>query len=331
MKKLQQRNEAAKAAFDKFYKDLYGERWESLCRALEQPTRYCCVLNKHASPVHLSILLAPLASALMQLPFTSCPCLIIPQDPSVLLPWPSPSLDEFGRAPYYLMDAASVLVVSAALKPSPKDSILDLCSAPGGKSFVILQSLEKGGFLQSNDSSSERVKRLKNVVKECLPPMTNGVNNRPDVFVSCLDATEPKNFDEERFDKVLVDAPCSTDRHILHDIDQLQKWSASRLRTDSSRQFSLLMTAIRAVRVGGIIVYATCSLASIENDGVISKFLSRISSPTTPFCAEVVHLETEPVIGERTEHGWLVLPDKTTWGPLYFSIIKRLQDKPYFE
>jgi len=85
---------------------------------------------------------------------------------------------------------------------------------------------------------------------------------------------------QAEFDAALVDAPCSTDRHLLQsDSDDantmdvgdsdMAHWSPSRFKRDATRQVSLLLQALRSVRIGGVVVYATCSLSLIENDGVI--------------------------------------------------------------
>jgi len=85
---------------------------------------------------------------------------------------------------------------------------------------------------------------------------------------------------QAEFDAALVDAPCSTDRHLLQsDSDDantmdvgdsdMAHWSPSCFKRDATRQISLLLQALRSVRIGGVVVYANCSLSPIENDEVI--------------------------------------------------------------
>jgi 16S rRNA C967 or C1407 C5-methylase (RsmB/RsmF family) len=120
------------------------------------------------------------------------------------------------------LDAASILAVEA-LDVQPNESILDICAAPGGKSIAILQKLSPHGTLHCNELSTERRKRLLQVLKDYLPP---SMFSR--VSVTGNDATKSKTFVEGRYDKVLVDAPCSSERHLLHDKEELSKWTTSR-------------------------------------------------------------------------------------------------------
>lgn len=73
--------------------------------------------------------------------------------------------------------------------------------------------------------------------------------------------------------QVLVDVPCSSERHLIHDESELRKWTPRRSATLAKKQYELLLAALRTVRVGGIVVYSTCSISSLENDGVIAKVL----------------------------------------------------------
>jgi len=73
------------------------------------------------------------------------------------------------------------------------------------------------------------------------------------------------------------------------------------------------------VKIGGIVVYSTCSINKCENDGVIEKFLDK-----SRMDIEIVKREYE--VGESTDYGWIVLPDRSAgWGPLYFCVLKRMK------
>ncbi len=156
-----------------------------------------------------------------------------------------------------------------------------------------------------NDGSKQRADRLQQVVRDYLPfsisPHVNVVNvdaTSTTVFGSInLDARGRKSLaanrkvaeasdaaaaagadagggagtspSEGEFDRILVDAPCSSDRHLLHAPDQLAMWVEADTKEQAKRQQSLLVNAIRALKIGGRVVYSTCSLSPYENDGVV--------------------------------------------------------------
>ena len=94
----------------------------------------------------------------------------------------------------------------------------------------------------------------------------------------------------------------------------------------------MLLAAVDAVKEGGVVVYSTCALSPTENDGVVSKILKRRAGKVTVKCPSAALLALTDTEGgvfvdtfdfDSTEHGIHVLPDKSGWGPLYFSIISK--------
>ncbi|KAI8914128.1 S-adenosyl-L-methionine-dependent methyltransferase [Gorgonomyces haynaldii] len=304
--KAQQREQERKLLvqkqFNTFYEQVYGERWEQLLEAMHKPVRHCLMLNRFSQVSQEKLL------GLEKVPFVTIDCF---QSPT----WerfPPPSADTHGIKDYYILDAGSVLATEA-LDIQPGDHVLDLCAAPGGKSLSILQRLDrrKGGFLKSNEIAQDRRRRLRQVMDDYVPLEERDIYN-----VIGQDGT--KFFDEGlQFDKVLLDAPCSSERHLLHDPKEFDQWSQKRTTTNAERQFLLLKAAIFSAKVNGLIVYGTCSISPQENDKLIQKTLKKSKIPIQ------VLRRTWP-IGEPTEFGWIILPDKTEgWGPLFFAIIQR--------
>ena len=140
---------------------------------------------------------------------------------------------------YYIMDVASLLPVYN-LCVQEDSTVLDTCAAPGGKSFAILQlmSLSEGG-LALNDLSRSRMTRLKNVVRKCLPPELHHTVRFTRARGENWGKAEP-----EAYDRVLVDAPCSSDRH------KIDEKGTTKLYKDSERfaalQEKLLLNGIQA-------------------------------------------------------------------------------------
>ena len=163
----------------------------------------------------------------------------------------------------YFLDSASVFA-ALCLPLQDAQNILDLCAAPGGKTLVLASRMPEDAKLFSNERSTSRVSRLKKVVETCLPGQ---INER--VKVSCSDGSTWCKRQSECFDRILLDAPCSSERHVIQDKKYLDSWSPSRIKTVSMEQWALLSSAYRLLEVGGILLYSTCALCPQENDEII--------------------------------------------------------------
>lgn len=225
------------------------------------------------------------------------------------------SPDLFEREPfvYYLLDGASVMA-PMALDVKPGERVLDMCAAPGGKSVWLSRCLADGGALTVNEIDAVRRTRLSAVMARYIPEA-----HKPQVTIEHRDATTWSRHQRDHYDAVLVDAPCSSERHLIHDEQAgLSRWTASRTEEMASLQYAILSAALDAVRPGGRIVYSTCSISPAENDGVVSRLLQRRGR-------QVEVMPPSLIWGEPTELGWQVFPDVTGWGPLYISALRRLE------
>ncbi len=220
------------------------------------------------------------------------------------------SLSERLKTPYYL-DPSSKMV--ASLLPVRKgDRILDMCAAPGGKTLSIALRLDGCGTLISNDRSPERRIRLKSVLDECLDD-----DLRKSVTVKGYDASTWCLYEQDAYDAILLDAPCSSERHVFLDKKHLDLWSPSRPKRLSREQYALLSSALIALKKGGYILYSTCSINPDENDGVIERLLARHRDEI-----EEVPIELEG--SEELKHGKIIMPDKANGlGPMYACLIRK--------
>ncbi|MCL2374340.1 MAG: 16S rRNA methyltransferase [Treponema sp.] len=227
---------------------------------------------------------------------------------SLLLPAASmPYGDNLAKP--YRMDRASVLAASSLRLPET-GSILDACAAPGGKSLVIASRMAAGADLLCNEFSSERRRRLANVLDDHLDART-----RRRVTVCGFDAGKAGGRKSEwnRFDAVLLDAPCSSERHVIQSAAALAQWNSARPRSLSRRQWALLSAAFLLLKSGGSLVYATCALAPQENDGTVARLLSK-------YAKEIELDEPDFCEGEKTAYGRLILPDAAgNMGPMYVA------------
>lgn len=283
--------------FEQFYSSMYGERWPRLIEALLAPKKHVAVLNPFS-----------------KFKFPENPVRItgIDFDHDVKESFPIPEKTEEGYLNYYLMDAASILPV-LALDLHPGEKVVDLCAAPGGKSFLCALMLKNQGLLVSNDRSAARRARIHRIFDDYLPK-----SEQKNHTVTAHDATKWSLYQKSIYDKVLLDAPCSSERHVLEDSKELSLWAQGRTKAIAISQFAMLASALDIVKVGGTIVYSTCALSQLENDDIIRKLYQKRDGRF-----ELIRKEFP--FGEPTEFGWQVLPDTSGWGPFYLSVVKRIK------
>lgn len=291
--------------FERHFEGIYDWRWTSLRDALARSVDHVAMLNP-LLPVSTTMPFLPEAAESAEgLP--GCYVMLGERE------FVSPNLLEHKPFVYYLLDGASVMA-PMALDVKPGERVLDMCAAPGGKSVWLSRCLELGGLLTVNEIDAARRARLSAVMTRYIP---EAYQSR--VTVESRDATTWSRHQRDHYDAVLVDAPCSSERHLIHDEHAgLSRWTASRTEEMASLQYAILSAALDAVRPGGRIVYSTCSISPTENDDVISRLLQRRGR-------QVEVMPPLLIWGEPTELGWQVFPDVTGWGPLYISALRRTQ------
>jgi 16S rRNA (cytosine967-C5)-methyltransferase len=172
------------------------------------------------------------------------------------------NLDLFEKGYFSVQDESSGLVVKL-LDPKPGETVIDLCSAPGGKTTFIGELMKNQGKIIAVDKYEHRL----NLVKQSCERL--GVEN---VEFIPKDALE---VDVEPADKILVDAPCSGLGVIQKKPDIKWQRELSDIRNLAKTQIELLEKASKLVKNGGVIVYSTCTIEPEENIEVVKEFLSR--------------------------------------------------------
>jgi 16S rRNA C967 or C1407 C5-methylase (RsmB/RsmF family) len=231
---------------------------------------------------------------------------------SLLLPAASVPYSE-GLVKPYKLDRASVLAALSLTLPA-SGIILDACAAPGGKSLVLASRISSDVNLLCNELSAERRRRLKNTLSEHLDG-----EKLSRVSVSGLDAASlgGRKSEWNRFEAILLDAPCSSERHVIQSPKALAEWTEARPRFLSRRQWSLLSAAFLLLKPGGSLVYATCALSPEENDGPVSRLMEK-------YAAAVELDEPDFAEGEKTKYGRLILPDvSNSMGPMYVASFRK--------
>lgn len=212
---------------------------------------------------------------------------------------------------FYIMDPASI-IAARTLEINDSDDVLDMCAAPGGKSLILAEQIN-GGSLTVNDPSRNRRDRLKRVLDEYLPP-----HKKQQIKMLGRDGISIGINHPESFDKILVDAPCSGERHIIFNDSELANWSPKRSKRLSSQQYGLMCSALLALKPGGSIVYSTCSISPLENDDVIEKLMDKKGDQ---FEMDLPNLDVDGI--EKTKYGYIFLPDHAGFGPIYFTRLKK--------
>ena len=278
--------------FEKFYGEFYGKRWGKLKEALLAPKKHSAFRNPFSKEV--------LGQGEVFNEFLNTATFFDP-----------PQGDEDGRPGYYMMDLASALA-PLSLDIQLEDHVLDLCAAPGGKSFVLASLLKATGSLTSNDRSRDRRERLKKVLKSHLSP-----ESFETVKITGHDASSWCLHEQEAYDKILLDAPCSSERHLLENPKHTKDWKPARTKRLAANQWTMLASAFQVLKSNGLLVYSTCSISPLENDGVVEKMKKK-------FDGQFELKEFSFDLGEKTPYGHIILPDENGWGPFYLSIIKKL-------
>jgi len=162
---------------------------------------------------------------------------------------------EFFLGYYYIQDAASLVPV-LALDPRPGEIILDACASPGSKTTFIAELMKNEGLIIANDINPKRVKALSFNIQKI------GAIN---VIVTMMDARNIEKL-KMKFDKILLDVPCSASGTFISSFQVLNFWSQHIVERLSNLQKQLLRAAANVLKDGGLLVYSTCSLDPEENE-----------------------------------------------------------------
>lgn len=220
-------------------------------------------------------------------------------------------LDREPRSDAYALDRASLEPVFA-LELKDGMHFLDICSAPGGKALAAL-FICPDLRARLNDVSRERVQRLKAVLHDYLPE-----EKVRRLSITCSDGARIGQREPNTYDRVLADVPCSAERHHLLGGEKQFQWTERASKRLAVRQHALLCSAIDAACPGGRVVYSTCSISPVENDGVIEKLHKSRKG-------EFQVLQTAAKMGEPTRFGHLILPDRHEGsGPIYYCVLQKL-------
>ncbi len=172
------------------------------------------------------------------------------------------STKAYRRGFFHIQDLSSQQAV-AALDPQPGERILDMCAAPGGKSFTAAQHMQGQGEIISCDISAAKLPLIKEGAKRLGIKMISPVENDATVFNPALGL----------FDRVLCDAPCSG-LGVMRRKPEIKYKNPVEFETLPTLQYKILESSSQYLKEGGTLVYSTCTISPLENRDVISRFLA---------------------------------------------------------
>lgn len=162
---------------------------------------------------------------------------------------------------YYIQEAAS-MIPPIVLNPQENDIVLDMAAAPGSKTTQMAAMMKNNGLIIANDYDADRIKSLGINLQRC------GVTNS---IITIMHGLQFKGY---KFDKILLDAPCSGTGAIRKSLDTLKMYNVKMITKLSNMQKRLIINAYMNLKEGGNLVYSTCSLEPEENEEVIDHLLN---------------------------------------------------------
>ena len=166
----------------------------------------------------------------------------------------------------YLVNPSSVLAV-VALDPQPGETVLDLAAAPGGKTLMTAAKMRHTGTIAAVDPIKSRYFRMRANLARC------GATN---VRCRLVDGRSLGRRMPATFDRVLLDAPCSSEARFRAGVPAtFAHWSPRKVRETTRKQRGLIRAAFACLKPGGTLVYCTCSFGRKENEGVVEYLLRR--------------------------------------------------------
>lgn len=202
--------------------------------------------------------------------------------------------ESFNKGYYQVQDESSMLVAHV-VAPRPGERVLDVCSAPGGKTTHMAELMGNNGEIVARDIHPHKLK----LISENCDRLGISIVS-PEIF----DAKTLDDTSRGKFDRVLLDAPCSGLGVIRRKPDLRWKKNPDNFDELAKMQKEMLAVAAQYVAAGGVLVYSTCTINKTENIEVIRDFLSKNGDYTTESIKEYIPHELH---NASTEEGYLEL------------------------
>lgn len=177
-------------------------------------------------------------------------------------------LEIYKEGKIYLQSLPSMLP-PLVVAPTSGEKVLDLTAAPGGKTTQMAALMNGKGYILANELDKLRCERLRYNVAMQGANIVEVVNGRGEKIGESY---------KEQFDKVLLDAPCSGEgRFTIYNVQSYKQWSKKTVNELAKTQKKLFKSAFNALKVGGMLVYSTCTLNKNENEEILDWALSNFN------------------------------------------------------
>lgn len=198
------------------------------------------------------------------------------------------------------------------LDVQPEHAVLDMCAAPGSKTAQLIEMLHSGdapptGIVIANDVENKRCYTLTHQTKRLQSPNFVVTNLDASKFPSLrVPSSEPGRLDRLQFDRVLCDVPCSGDGTLRKNQAVWKKWNPMNGVGLHKMQIKIAFRGAQLLKVGGRLVYSTCSFNPIENEAVVAALLRTTSLELIDVSADLPDLKRHPGLST-----WKVTPSSS--------------------
>ena len=171
---------------------------------------------------------------------------------------------------YYYVQEISSMLPMLVLKPKAGEIVLDLCASPGSKTTQASAMMENEGTIIANEVSLGRVGILNANLERC--GVMNTIVTRKEGVALCNIFSKKLDV---KFDKILVDAPCSGEGTLRKSPKTFLIWNPHMIKKIAATQKRLAEAALKILKVGGEMIYSTCTLAPEENEMIVDYLVKK--------------------------------------------------------
>lgn len=197
-------------------------------------------------------------------PYSDFPEVLLVERESKLVPGALGKTFEHLLGYYYVQEISSMLPIFA-LKPQADELFLDLCASPGSKTTQAAALMNNQGTIIANEVSLGRIRILSSNLEKS--GVSNVIVTRKDGVQFCKRWTREVKI---KFDKILVDAPCSGEGTLRKSPKTFDMWNLKYIQALSKVQRKLASEALKLLKVGGEMIYSTCTLGPEEDESVVN-------------------------------------------------------------
>lgn len=180
---------------------------------------------------------------------------------------------------YIYLQSLSSMVPPLVLAPKEGENVLDLTAAPGSKTTQMAALMNGKGYILANELDKLRCERLKYNVNSQGADIVEVVNGRGEKIGEQY---------QEKFDKVLLDTPCSGEgRFSIYNVQSYKAWSTRTVNDLTKMQRKLFKSAYNSLKQNGTLVYSTCTLNKDENEYILDWALNNFNVKLVPIDIEI--------------------------------------------